>query len=484
MKVNNWFKHSNCASFDERMTRLIAKEQSKGYGTYWYIIEMMCLQPHSRVSFEYLRNIKRPGFSLQYMKKIITQYGLFKVEDDYFSSLIPYGTLQESTSRSTKQRSESETLAINEQKKDEIFEGKAVQSSPETQQYSDEFLPETEPELRNFSPESEQVSAINPSDSGAFSQPLELPQNGHNTLNSNKLPNKEESESYARTYAGRTEQIRRDKNKIKTITEKKERKDAAVDNEPSLTNKGNSSPGYLILMQNHKKHYSPFPPPPCSQWKYGGYTPQPYAQRYDMLYQQSGCQATTTYGEAYGMYCQNKDSKNGKDKGSGGKPFSNHKEMQNLKANTKNGKVRPWRELVDELQEDSIWVENACMKSGYGLLLKRYFKEAVEEFRKHIELYDKGDELTCDKDVKQYFANFTAAGQRTSKALRAYLITLDTRRRADQKDGLFRFEQCIDGRRTYGGQPIPNDAPPRPNASSIWNEETRQWVMLCQYAQG
>lgn len=469
MKVNNWFKHSICASFDERMTRLIAKEQSKGYGTYWYIIEMMCLQPHSRVSFEYLRNIKRPGFSLQYMKKIIMQYGLFKVEDNYFSSLIPYGTMeQKSVGHNMKQQNNSEISASGLHENVEIPKGKTVQNPPETQQYSDEFLTETEPEPHDFSPETEQVLDIKSSDYEAFPQLSKPSPKGRNTLNSNNLISERSNESYARTYAGRTEQIRRDKNKIKTITEKIKRKDAAaIDNEPALTDKEKSSPGYLILRQDHKKHYP--------------YTPQSYAQPYGTRYQQWECQATT-YGQVNGLYCQNKDGKDGQNKGSGGKPLSDHKEIPIPKANAANAKVRPWRQLVDELHLDSIWVETACMKSGYGLLLKRYFKEAVEEFQRHIELYDKGGELTCSKDVKQYFANFTAAGQRTSKTLKAYLTALDTRQQSHRKTDVYQFEQCIDGRRTYGGQPIPDDAPPRPDASSIWNEETLQWVTLSKSA--
>ena len=86
----NWFKHEYCASFDEHMTKLINMEGSKGYGTYWYIIEMLCPQSEAKIDFSYLNNIKRKGFSLPYMMKIIKEYALFVVEGSTFWPVISY----------------------------------------------------------------------------------------------------------------------------------------------------------------------------------------------------------------------------------------------------------------------------------------------------------------------------------------------------------------------------------------------------------
>ena len=38
-----------------------------------------------------------------------------------------------------------------------------------------------------------------------------------------------------------------------------------------------------------------------------------------------------------------------------------------------------------------------------------------------------------------------------------------------------RYEQLVNGRRTYLGCPIPDDAPPRPDATAFWNEATHSW---------
>jgi|GEM_PF-241343 len=556
MKANSWFKHNNCASFDERMTKLIEKEKSKGYGAYWYIVEMICLQPHTKVSFEYLKNIKRPGFSQQYMRRIITQYGLFKIEDGYFSSIIPYG-MQDVAGQSPKQQNDSIVPEQTENAGKGV--GKTVQNTSEAEPDNDDVLLKNEQKPNNFLLKNEQVLNENQPENESFPQISNVPESKHNILNKKKLRlSGKKNKPYVRARAGRTDKKRRDKNEIRiTTAEKKERKDAAAvamtsatvvavittddklhsagvanvpaavhklpfsgkgsaffddeqdvscksktspddeqcfsgkgsaffDDEQDVSCKSNTSPGdkqcfsgYLILKPNGEKRFIPSPAPlHFRQRETDYYAPQPYAQSSRMAYRGSGGYAAT-YGQTYGMRCQSYDDQK---KNHANAPCDQQGSILELATSgVKKIEIRPWQELVDELHEDSTWVENACMKCGYGLLLKRYFKEAVEVFRKHIELYDKGGELLQSRDVKQYFANFTAPCQRTSKALKAYLLSLDAKR-TDSPEEDYRFEQLIDGQRTYGGQPIPHDAPPRPNASSIWNEETRQWVTLSQSA--
>lgn len=137
--------------------------------------------------------------------------------------------------------------------------------------------------------------------------------------------------------------------------------------------------------------------------------------------------------------------------------------------------IRPWQELVDGLCLESSWVEIACMKSGYGVLLSRYFKEAIALFKQHILLYDKGPSLLDSSAVHQYFANFTAPGSRTSACLHAELLKLESAEHSHSLDP-YRFEKRIGGQRTYMGCPIPDEAPPRPEDNAIWNDRTKQWI--------
>lgn len=140
--------------------------------------------------------------------------------------------------------------------------------------------------------------------------------------------------------------------------------------------------------------------------------------------------------------------------------------------------VRPWRELVDRLPENSSWLEIACMKSGYGALLQRCLPEALKVFKQHVEAYGKGECLLKMSDVYSYFINFTRAGSRTSQDLRAALLAYEASRDSDSSmaDNPYRHEQRIDGRRFYLGCSIPPDAPPRPDENAAWNEELHIWM--------
>lgn len=137
--------------------------------------------------------------------------------------------------------------------------------------------------------------------------------------------------------------------------------------------------------------------------------------------------------------------------------------------------VRPWRELVDSLTEESSWLELACMQSGYGGLLMRHIKAAVGLFKQHIEVYDKWHDLLTNSDVRRYFVNYVKAGQHTSQTLYATLLTLDAKQRSVAPPDPYRYEQHINGKRTYLGCPIPDNAPPRPDGTAFWNETTHTW---------
>lgn len=137
--------------------------------------------------------------------------------------------------------------------------------------------------------------------------------------------------------------------------------------------------------------------------------------------------------------------------------------------------IRPWQEVVDGLTVRTPWLEAACIHSGYGELLMRHIKAAVDCFKKHIEVYDKWRNLLSESDARCYFVNFTNPGQRTSQALYATLLALDAKQQSAAPPDPYRYEQRIDGRRTYLGCLIPDNAPPRPDNTAFWNETTNSW---------
>ena len=115
---------------------------------------------------------------------------------------------------------------------------------------------------------------------------------------------------------------------------------------------------------------------------------------------------------------------------------------------------RPWRELIDSLAQDSEWKDRVCMTSGFSSLLSRRFKEALEIFKDHVLLHGKEKSIDSPEEARNYFNNYTKE-QRTSQALHAALLALDANQPSATPPDPHRYEQLVNGRRTYPGCPIP-----------------------------
>ena len=135
--------------------------------------------------------------------------------------------------------------------------------------------------------------------------------------------------------------------------------------------------------------------------------------------------------------------------------------------------VLPWEKLVDQLSTFQSYMELAGQHSGLGKLFVDHQKLILEIFKKHIRLYDKGAGLLFPEDVKRYFSNYIAAGSVTCRTLRETLLK-ELENTVDK--GVNRFESVVDGQRTYLGHLIPADAPPRPDASAVWDDVKKRWA--------
>ncbi len=355
-----YLKHQITAWNDPRIQTMVKQEGAKAYGTYWYIIEKLSILPEPMAELKYLRHFVEKGFSYSYMMKIITEFGLFKVENGYFTNL-DLNIRKKKDSPATAQKECEECEENIAPQKLEVNRIKSSDSKEKDEEENAEKEPKTV-NNQNFTAQKQHFF-----DEKKNFQTTEKDNNKliNNDLKETIIPYKENIE-----------------NKITTTTEEKEETaavvDKTIDSFPSISDDNPVTP------------------------------------------------------------------------------------------------VCSWQRLVDDMRLDSMWVDIACMKSGYGGLLKRYYKEAVAEFRRHIILYGKGGNLLTMSDVQKYFANYTAAGNRTSIALHDYLLTLDVG--CKSKHSAYCHERFIDGHRTYGGEPIPHDAPPRPNDCAVWNKTTRKWV--------
>ena len=131
----------------------------------------------------------------------------------------------------------------------------------------------------------------------------------------------------------------------------------------------------------------------------------------------------------------------------------------------------PWEEYVDELDKEQQWKEIMAMRTGLKMEFFSLYPRIVECFKNHVRALGKERSILSSSDAKQYFCFFLAPGSNTFQRLMAQL------KQPSDKDSPYRFEERdpATGQRSYCGVPIPPDAPPRPNAQAVWNEETHQW---------
>ena len=132
----------------------------------------------------------------------------------------------------------------------------------------------------------------------------------------------------------------------------------------------------------------------------------------------------------------------------------------------------PWEEYVDELDKEQQWKEIMAMRSGLKMDFMKHYPRIVECFKDHVCAQGRERTILSTSDAKSYFCNYLSPGSYTYKHLMAQLGT------SPEKVNPYRFEELDphSGQRSYCGVPIPENAPPRPNAQAAWNSEQNRWV--------
>lgn len=119
--------------------------------------------------------------------------------------------------------------------------------------------------------------------------------------------------------------------------------------------------------------------------------------------------------------------------------------------------VRQW--LMND--GNLIWREPMMMHSGYGLLLKLHWSEAVEFFIQHMLSQDKLGAMYNEHEARQYFTNFSKVSVGSGKALMSHLSQLNDK--ANHTTAL----------------PLANDGrPPKPSPTAQWSYATEEWVEI------
>ena len=155
-------------------------------------------------------------------------------------------------------------------------------------------------------------------------------------------------------------------------------------------------------------------------------------------------------------------------------PASYDLELSPLQAQRSADSVNHWEQYIDEAFADRSWLEVAAMHSGMGLRFAERLPEITAFFKQHVRTYGKEATVGTTEDAKCYFSNFVRPASPTRKALDAELARTDCKHREENP---YRYEERdpATGLRSYCGLPIPNEAPPRPNACAVWDGARRQW---------
>lgn len=137
-------------------------------------------------------------------------------------------------------------------------------------------------------------------------------------------------------------------------------------------------------------------------------------------------------------------------------------------------KENNWEACIDSAFGEQSWVEIQAMHSGMGLAFTKHRQEIIDFFKLHVRTYGKESALCCVNDAKSYFSNFIRPASATQKALLAELAKQSEHRR---KDNPYRHETLdpATSQRTYCGQTIPREAPPRPHACAVWDDALHRW---------
>jgi len=123
--------------------------------------------------------------------------------------------------------------------------------------------------------------------------------------------------------------------------------------------------------------------------------------------------------------------------------------------------------LAKLAQEVGIYRETLCMKAvGWSSMLNKWWRNAVEMYREHITLQGKEDDVCGYDEVKSHFFYYITNGT-TSPLVRQYLKDLERESKADEPE---------DFMKTYFGPELPEDAPPRPSHTAIFDFGDNKWI--------
>ena len=425
MTTNFYFTHPIAASFDPRIHVLEEKLHGKGYGLYWYIREKLSYFPRKCCRLEDLKPFATKYYTYRLMQQVVLESGLFEIERGY---IIPLRLKCEGETN-------GEELIFGDTPTKPKRGNKTSRKSCGTEsKNSGTEAKSSRTESKNSRTESK--NSENPSISD------------ENPMKNDENPSKN-SGKQAENDEKRTEND--EKQAFFDEKQAENGKKRTKDDEKQAENSGNR-----VKKASNKQ-------PECTDKQEFAYN----------LFETSNTNTS--------IYIKKEKEKERKIISSTEKEEEEKEGKAEKAVNNRNvpsappslPPVRSWQQYVAHLGTDRQWVEIACMKSGFGVLLMKHFDRAKELFAEHIIAFGRGDRLLTQEDVTSYFISFVTHPV-TSKELHNQLLELE-RRDTSPSDNPYRHEQRLGGRRMYNGRPIPDNAPPRPDGHSLWNDRLKRW---------
>ena len=434
MTTNFYFTHPIAASFDQRIHALEEKLHGKGYGLYWYIREKLSYFPKKCCRLENLKPFATKYYTYRLMKQVVLESGLFEIEKGYIIPLklvCEGGTIdEEATCGNTPAKPQRGNKTKRKNSKTEAKNNFAFFISDDSSEAKNSKTKAKNSRKRTKNSENPSVS-------------------DENSMKNNENP------------------VKNDENPLKN------------DENPSKNNGKQAENGKKRTENDEKQAFFDGKQVENSGKQVGKAAHKQSEHTDKQTFAHNSFKTSNTNTPIYINREKEKERKiissteKEEEEEKEGKPENAVNSLNTPSAPPSLLPVRSWQQYVAHLGTDRQWVEIACMKSGFGALLMKHFDRAKELFAEHIIAYGRGSKLLTQEDVTSYFISFVTHPV-TSKELHNQLSELE-RHGTSPSDNPYRHEQQLGGRRMYNGRPIPDNAPPRPDNHSLWNDRLKRW---------
>lgn len=113
------------------------------------------------------------------------------------------------------------------------------------------------------------------------------------------------------------------------------------------------------------------------------------------------------------------------------------------------------------------WYEQMCMKFGHEGMLEGHWPMAIDMFKSHIICRGKWNDYVQTRHLLRMAACYLTDWENTHQEVVDEIL--------NQKVEVRKSKACVDFMSTYCGPPVPDDAPPRPSHTAVYDFGDDVW---------